>query len=126
MAVENLKKMVDQVLMTKALEVNSSGSENESGKADSAKTESVCKGCTKECNVYNTHVYLANIRSRELIEKMVLIDKEVLNHDKLVKASSERLKELTEKIEKDKSDVERFQKENEKLILKKLKNFRKF
>ncbi|MFS7905571.1 hypothetical protein Hanom_Chr01g00049231 [Helianthus anomalus] len=101
MTTENLKKMADQALMAKALEVDSksasssessgkvssSGSENESGKADSAKTESVCKGCTKECNVCNTHTYLANTRIQELIEKMVLIDKEVLNHDKLVKAS---------------------------------------
>ncbi|MFS7946107.1 hypothetical protein Hanom_Chr06g00532171 [Helianthus anomalus] len=46
-----------------------------------------------------------------------MIEKEVLNRDKLVKASSERIKELTEKIEKDKNDVECFQKENEKLPL---------
>ncbi|KAJ0743532.1 putative transcription factor interactor and regulator CCHC(Zn) family [Helianthus annuus] len=116
MTAENLKKMADQVLMAKALEVDSksasssdlsgkvssSGSENESGKAVSAQKESVCKGCTKECKVCNTHTYLSNKRIQELVEKMVLIDKEVLSQDKLVKASSERIKELSEKIEKDK------------------------
>ncbi|MFS8034354.1 hypothetical protein Hanom_Chr17g01580181 [Helianthus anomalus] len=48
---------------------------------------------------------------------MVLIDKEVLSRDKLVKDSDEIIKELTDKIEKDKSDVERFHKENENLII---------
>ncbi|MFS7996365.1 hypothetical protein Hanom_Chr12g01129081 [Helianthus anomalus] len=122
--------MANKVLMAKALEVDSkyasssessrkvssSGSENESGKAVSAQTESVCKGCMKDCNVCNTHAYLANTRIQELVEKMVLIDKEVLSRDKLVKASSERIKELTEKIEKDKSDVERVLQAKEKLI----------
>ncbi|XP_021979395.1 kinesin-1 heavy chain-like [Helianthus annuus] len=117
---ENLKKMADQVLMAKALEVDSksasssessgkvssSGSENESGKADCAKTENVCRCCTKECKVCNTHTYLSNKRIQELVEKIGKNDKEILSRDKLVKASSERIKELSEKIEKDKSDVE--------------------
>ncbi|MFS7961940.1 hypothetical protein Hanom_Chr08g00720841 [Helianthus anomalus] len=69
MTAENLKKMADQVLMAKALEVDSksasssessrkissSGSENESGKADCAQTEKVSKGCMKECKICNTH-----------------------------------------------------------------------
>ncbi|KAM0046020.1 putative transcription factor interactor and regulator CCHC(Zn) family [Helianthus debilis subsp. tardiflorus] len=131
MTAENLTKMANQVLMAKALEVDSksasssessgkvssSGSDNESGKTDCAKTESVCRNCMKECKVCSTHKYLANKRIQGLVEKVGMIDKDVLNRDKLVKALSERIKELTEKIEKDKSDVERFQKENEKLIL---------
>ncbi|MFS8034349.1 hypothetical protein Hanom_Chr17g01580131 [Helianthus anomalus] len=66
MAAENLKKMADQVLMAKALEVDSkpasssessgkvssSDSDNESAKADSAQTESVCRGCTKGCHTF--------------------------------------------------------------------------
>ncbi|MFS7946046.1 hypothetical protein Hanom_Chr06g00531391 [Helianthus anomalus] len=46
-----------------------------------------------------------------------MVEKQVLNRDKLVKVSSDRIKELTEKIEKDKDDVERFKKENENLTL---------
>ncbi|MFS7905790.1 hypothetical protein Hanom_Chr01g00051821 [Helianthus anomalus] len=109
---ENLKKMTDQVLMAKALEVDSksasssessgkvscSGSENESGKADCAKTESVCRRCTKECKVCNTHAYLSNKIIQELIEKIGIIDREVLGRDKLIKASNERIKELNKKI----------------------------
>ncbi|MFS8034016.1 hypothetical protein Hanom_Chr17g01576241 [Helianthus anomalus] len=137
MTAENLTKMVDQVLMVKALEVDSksdsssessgkvssSGSENESGKAECAKTENVCRGCTKECKVCNTLHYFSNKRIQELIEKIKINDKEGLSREKLVKASSERIKELTENFEKDKSYVERFQKEkeNEKLILENIK-----
>ncbi|MFS8034907.1 hypothetical protein Hanom_Chr17g01586751 [Helianthus anomalus] len=59
MTSENLAKMADKVLMAKELEVdskfasestskvNNSGSNNESGKTDGAKTESDCKNCLK-------------------------------------------------------------------------------
>ncbi|MFS7945832.1 hypothetical protein Hanom_Chr06g00528761 [Helianthus anomalus] len=111
MTAENLTKMADQVIIAKAIEVDSkstsssgssgkvssSGSENESGKADCAKTESVCRGCMKECKVYNTHAYLSNKRIQELIEKIGIIDGEVLGRDKLVKASNERIKEFSKR-----------------------------
>ncbi|MFS7961950.1 hypothetical protein Hanom_Chr08g00720941 [Helianthus anomalus] len=82
--------------------VSSSGSNNESGKTDCANIESVCRNCMKECKVCNTHAYLSNKRIQDLVEKVGKIEKEIVNRDKLVKASSERIKELSEKIEKDK------------------------
>ncbi|MFS7929926.1 hypothetical protein Hanom_Chr04g00338151 [Helianthus anomalus] len=70
MTTENLTKMADKVLMTKALEVDSksasssessskvssSCSNNESGKTDGAKIESDCRNCMKECKVCSTHI----------------------------------------------------------------------
>ncbi|MFS7997377.1 hypothetical protein Hanom_Chr12g01141061 [Helianthus anomalus] len=126
---ENLKNMADKVLMTKALKVDSkstsssegkvssSDSKNGPGKKYTAKTESDCRNCIKECKVCNTYAYLTNKRIQELVEKADRVEKQVLNRDKILKASSERIKELSEKIEKDKNDVERFQKENEKITL---------
>ncbi|MFS7964090.1 hypothetical protein Hanom_Chr08g00746101 [Helianthus anomalus] len=126
MTVENLTKMADQVLMAKALvvdsksasksesseKVSSSGSNNKPGKAENAKYESVCRGCMRECKVCNTHEYLSRTRIQELTDKIGIIDREVIGRDKLIKGLTERIKELT-----DKNDVERFCKENEKLIL---------
>ncbi|MFS7890255.1 hypothetical protein Hanom_Chr06g00555501 [Helianthus anomalus] len=98
--------MVEKVLMTKALEVDSksasssessskvsrSGSNNESINTDGAKTESDCKNCMKECKVCSTYAYLTNKRIQELVEKAAMVGKQVLNQDKILKASSERLK----------------------------------
>ncbi|MFS8002952.1 hypothetical protein Hanom_Chr13g01208121 [Helianthus anomalus] len=92
MTAENLTKMADQILMAKALEVDSksaskydsskkvssSGSDNEPGNDESAKTESVCRGCTKECKVCNTREYLSITRLQELTDKIGIIEKEVL------------------------------------------------
>ncbi|MFS8024340.1 hypothetical protein Hanom_Chr16g01462091 [Helianthus anomalus] len=117
MTAENLTKMTDLVLMAKELEVDSKsasksessekvssiGLENEPGKADCAKSESVCRGCTKECNIRE---YLLTKRLLELPDKIGIIDREVLGRDKLIKASNERIKELNEKIEDDKSDLQ--------------------
>ncbi|MFS7928276.1 hypothetical protein Hanom_Chr04g00318901 [Helianthus anomalus] len=125
---ENLTTMADKVLMAKELEVDSksasestskvskSGSNNELGKTDGAKTKSDCKNCMKECKVCSTHAYLTLKKTQDLVEKVEMVEKQILNRDKLMRASNERIKELTEKIEKDKTDVERFKKENEKQI----------
>ncbi|MFS7964080.1 hypothetical protein Hanom_Chr08g00746001 [Helianthus anomalus] len=102
MTTENLTKMANQVLMEKALEVDyksaskfessekvsSSGSNNEPGKAENAKYESVCRGCMRECKVCNTHDYLSRTRIQELTDKIVIIDREVIGRDKLIKGST--------------------------------------
>ncbi|KAF5818555.1 putative transcription factor interactor and regulator CCHC(Zn) family [Helianthus annuus] len=120
MNARNLKNMADKVLMTKALQVDSksasssestnkvssSGSNNGSGKTDGAKTDSDCKNCMKECKVCSTYAYLTNKKIQDLVEKVDMVERQVLSRDKLIKASNERIKELTEKIEKDKTDVE--------------------
>ncbi|MFS8003146.1 hypothetical protein Hanom_Chr13g01210481 [Helianthus anomalus] len=120
MTAENLTKMADQVLMAKALEVDSksasksestekvssSGSDNEPGKAQNAKTKSVCRGCMRECKVCNTHEYLSRSKIQELTDKISIIDREVIGRDKSIKGSTERIKELTEKIETYKNDVD--------------------
>ncbi|MFS7945228.1 hypothetical protein Hanom_Chr06g00521731 [Helianthus anomalus] len=73
MTTKNLTKMADQVMMAKALEVdsksasksessvkvNSSDLDSEPGKAENAKSESVCRSCMRECKVYNIHEYLS-------------------------------------------------------------------
>ncbi|MFS7936581.1 hypothetical protein Hanom_Chr05g00417241 [Helianthus anomalus] len=106
MTVKNLTKMEDQVLMAKALEldskyasksessekVSSSGLENEPGKDESAKTESVCIGCTKECKVCNTRDYLSRTRIQELTYKIVIIDRDVLGRDTLIKVQQKESK----------------------------------
>ncbi|MFS7998302.1 hypothetical protein Hanom_Chr12g01152071 [Helianthus anomalus] len=91
MTAENLIKMANKVLMEKELEVDSksasestskvssSGSNNESGKTDGANTESVCRNCTKECKVCSTHAYLSNKTIQELVEKVDMVEKQVLN-----------------------------------------------
>ncbi|MFS7947373.1 hypothetical protein Hanom_Chr06g00547531 [Helianthus anomalus] len=45
----------------------------------------------------------------------------MVNKDKHVKSSTERINELKEKIKNDENDVERFRKENEKFVLEKRK-----
>ncbi|KAJ0490443.1 putative transcription factor interactor and regulator CCHC(Zn) family [Helianthus annuus] len=86
MNAENLKNMADKVLMTKALEVDSkfassfegqvssSDSESGSGKSNSAKAESGCRNCMKECKVYSTHAYFTNKRIQELVEKVDMVE----------------------------------------------------
>ncbi|MFS7996933.1 hypothetical protein Hanom_Chr12g01135801 [Helianthus anomalus] len=81
MTAENLTKMADKVLNAKELEVDSkyafeatskvskSGSNNESGKTDGAKTESDCKNCMKECKVCSTHAYLTLKRPKNWLRK---------------------------------------------------------
>ncbi|XP_022014722.1 uncharacterized protein LOC110914224 [Helianthus annuus] len=93
MTAEKLTKMADQVLMAKALEVDSKSA---------YKSESSEK-----------------VSSSGLDNEP---DREVIGRDKLIKGSIERIKELTKKIETDKNDVERFCKENEKLMLENRKN----
>ncbi|MFS7976572.1 hypothetical protein Hanom_Chr10g00894021 [Helianthus anomalus] len=125
---ENLAKMAGKVLMAKELEVDSkspskstnkvsgSSSSDETGKTEKSKTECDCKNCMKDCKVCSTNAYLTVKKTEELVAKVKMIEDQIITRDKLVRASNERLKELTEKFEKDKSDVERFRKENENMI----------
>ncbi|MFS8002624.1 hypothetical protein Hanom_Chr13g01204281 [Helianthus anomalus] len=120
--------MADKVLSAKELEVDSkSGSESKSkgsssdstngpGKTDKAKIESDCKNCMKDCKVCSTHAYLNAKKTEELTKRVKEVENQILSRDKLVKASNDRIKEITEKTEKDKIDVEGVRKENEKLI----------
>ncbi|KAJ0715074.1 putative transcription factor interactor and regulator CCHC(Zn) family [Helianthus annuus] len=131
MTTENLGNMADQVMMEKALEVDStyasksdssekvssSGSDSEPGKAENAKSESVCRNCMRECKVCNTHEYLSRSKIQELTDKINILNREVIGRDKLIKGSTDRINELTEKSKTDENDVERFRKENEKLML---------
>ncbi|MFS7976765.1 putative GAG-pre-integrase domain-containing protein [Helianthus anomalus] len=98
---ENLGKMVDKVLAAKALEVDSNSV---------SESKSQCKFC-------KTVTYLNGKKVDDLTTKVRNVDNQILDRDKMVKASTERLKELTNKIESDKIDHERVKKENEKLIL---------
>ncbi|MFS7954123.1 hypothetical protein Hanom_Chr07g00626611 [Helianthus anomalus] len=125
---ENLTKLADKVLMAKELvldskspskstnEVSGNSSTSESDKTEKGTKESDCKNCMKKFNVCITNAYLAVKKTEDVSVKVKTDEDQILSRDKLVRASNERLKELTEKIEKDKSDVERFRKENEKLI----------
>ncbi|MFS8003139.1 hypothetical protein Hanom_Chr13g01210411 [Helianthus anomalus] len=65
------------------------------GKTDGAKTESDCKNCMKDCNVCSTHGYLTLKKTQDLVEKLKMVEKQFLNRDKLMRASNERIKELT-------------------------------
>ncbi|MFS8017923.1 hypothetical protein Hanom_Chr15g01386071 [Helianthus anomalus] len=128
MTAENLTKMTDKVLAAKVLmvdpksasestsKVSSSDSTNESGKTDKAKTESECKNCMKDCKVCSTNACLTVKKTEELVARVKMVEDQILSRDKLMRASNERIKELSERTEKDKTDVERIKKENEKLI----------
>ncbi|KAM0043515.1 hypothetical protein Hdeb2414_s0010g00342201 [Helianthus debilis subsp. tardiflorus] len=118
--------MADKVLAAKELEVVSSSrteSKNkvrsndthESGKI--VKSENNCKICMKECKVCSTITYLSGKKVEKLTGRVRSIEDQILNCDKMLKASNDKLKELTDKIENDKNDIERIRKENEKLIL---------
>ncbi|MFS8002802.1 hypothetical protein Hanom_Chr13g01206381 [Helianthus anomalus] len=92
MTAENLTKMVDQVMMAKALEVDStsasesessekvssSGSDSEPSKAKKAKSESDWRNCMKECKVCNTHEYLSRPQIQELTNKINILNREVI------------------------------------------------
>ncbi|XP_022030804.1 golgin subfamily A member 6-like protein 1 [Helianthus annuus] len=135
MTAENLTKMADQVMMAKALEVDStsasesessekvssSGSDSEPCKAENAKSESDRRNCMKECKVCNIHEYLSRSQIQELTNKINILNREVIGRDKLVKSSTDRINELTEKIKTDENDVEHFRKENENLMLENIK-----
>ncbi|XP_021995996.1 uncharacterized protein PFB0145c-like [Helianthus annuus] len=125
---DNLKNMADKVLAAKELEVDSKSSSesqskvssndliNGSGKTEKAKRDSDYKNCMKNCKVCSTHAYLSGKRTEELTERVRQVENQILSRDKLLEASNERIKELTDKLEKDKIEVEKLRKENEKLI----------
>ncbi|KAJ0442508.1 hypothetical protein HanIR_Chr16g0810131 [Helianthus annuus] len=125
---ENLMKMADKVLAAKELEVDSSsGTESNakvsqinmnvvSGKKD--KSESDCKNCMKNCKDCSTIAYLNNKKVEDLTKRVREVENQILNRDKLLKASNDRAKELTEKIESDKSDIERTKKKMKNSFLK--------
>ncbi|MFS7893759.1 hypothetical protein Hanom_Chr00s001102g01673871 [Helianthus anomalus] len=131
MTAEKLTMMADQVMMAKALEVDStstsesdssekvssSSSDSESGKAENAKSESVCRNCMRECKVCKTHGYLSRSKIQELRDKIGILNREVIGRDKRIKGSTDRINELTKKIKTDENNVEQFRKENEKLML---------
>ncbi|XP_035845810.1 uncharacterized protein LOC118492125 [Helianthus annuus] len=118
--------MANKVLAAKELEVVSgSGTEskskvsqndqiNESGKK--AKTESNCKNCMKDYKVCSTLAYLSGKKTKELTKRVRDVEDQILNRDKMLEASNERSKELTEKIEKDKNDVEKLGKKTKKVL----------
>ncbi|MFS7910902.1 hypothetical protein Hanom_Chr02g00111621 [Helianthus anomalus] len=109
---ENLIKMADKVLMAKELKVDSKSSSkstievsgnsstNGSGKTEKGKKESGCKNCMKKCNVCITNAYLGVKKTEELAAKVKMVEDQILSRDKLVRASNERLKELTAKKKK--------------------------
>ncbi|MFS7964306.1 hypothetical protein Hanom_Chr08g00748681 [Helianthus anomalus] len=138
MTAENLTKMADKVMMAKALEVDStcasesetskkvssSGSDSEPGKAENAKSESDCRNCMKGCKVCNTHEYLSRSQIQELINKINILNKEVIGREKLIKSSTDRINELNEKSKLMKMMLSVFEKkmktkiENERINLK--------
>ncbi|KAF5823326.1 putative transcription factor interactor and regulator CCHC(Zn) family [Helianthus annuus] len=133
---ENLGKMADKVLAVKALEVDfnsvteskgqvsPSASTNASGKKIDGNAD--CKNCTKECNFCSTVTYLNSEKIKNLTAKVRSVEDQILGRDKTVKASTERIRELTNQIEKDKIDYEKVKNENEKLILENRKISEKF
>ncbi|MFS7948448.1 putative transcription factor interactor and regulator CCHC(Zn) family [Helianthus anomalus] len=128
--------MADKVLAAKALEVDSNSvsesksrvssnlSTNVSGKKIDGNVD--CKNCIKECKFCNTVTYLNGKKVYDLTAKVRNVENQILDRDKMVKASTERIKELTNKIENDKTDHERIRKENEKLVLENCQITEKF
>ncbi|KAJ0751832.1 hypothetical protein HanPI659440_Chr09g0317381 [Helianthus annuus] len=124
---ENMGKMADKVLAAKALEVDSksvfesksqvssNASTTESGKKVNGDVD--CKNCIKECKVCSTVTYLNGKKVEDLTARIRSVEDQILDRDKMVKASTERLKELTNKIENDKIDHEKVRQENERLVL---------
>ncbi|KAF5786583.1 putative transcription factor interactor and regulator CCHC(Zn) family [Helianthus annuus] len=133
---ENLGKMADKVLAAKAFEVDPNSvseskdqvspnvSANASGKKIDGNID--CKNCTKECNFCSTVTYLNNEKIKNLTAKVSSVEDQILGRDKTVRASTERIKELTSQMEKDKIDHEKVKTENEKLILENRKISEKF
>ncbi|MFS7962804.1 hypothetical protein Hanom_Chr08g00730801 [Helianthus anomalus] len=122
MTAENLKKMADQVLMAKALEVDtksasdsessskvSSVSPNdESGKDQEIKFKSDCRNCMKACKVCNTNEFVLKSNIQDLTSKINILKNDMVLKDKLVKSSKEIIDELIEKIKNDEKNVENF------------------
>ncbi|KAJ0548604.1 hypothetical protein HanIR_Chr08g0385641 [Helianthus annuus] len=119
--------MADKVLAAKALEVDSN-SVSESKSQVSSKTSTTesgkkvngdvdCKNCIKQCKFCSTVTYLNGKKIEDLTEKVRSLEDQILDRDKRVKASTERLRELTNKIENDKTDQEKVRNENERLVL---------
>ncbi|MFS8019327.1 hypothetical protein Hanom_Chr15g01402501 [Helianthus anomalus] len=116
--------MVDQVLMAKALEVDtksaseygssikvSSVSPNvESGKGQETKSKGDCRNCMKACKVCNTHEFLLNSNIQDLTSKINNLKNDMVLKEKLVKSSKERIDELTEKNKNDEKNVKYFRK----------------
>ncbi|KAF5803344.1 hypothetical protein HanXRQr2_Chr06g0270181 [Helianthus annuus] len=108
---ENLMKMADKVLAAKELEVDSStGTESKSQVSQidtnhvsgkKVKIESDCKNCMKNCKDCSTIAYLNNKSVEDLTKRVREVENQILNRDKMLKASNDRAKELTEKIESD-------------------------
>ncbi|MFS7900399.1 hypothetical protein Hanom_Chr00s110770g01807621 [Helianthus anomalus] len=124
---ENLGKMADKVLAAKALEVDSNSvsesksqvssnlSTNASGKKIDGNVD--CKNCNKECKFCNTVTYLNGKKVDDLTAKVRNVENQIVDRDKMIKASTGRIRELTSQIENDKNDHEKVKNENEKLIL---------
>ncbi|KAJ0935828.1 hypothetical protein HanRHA438_Chr03g0123951 [Helianthus annuus] len=104
---ENMGKMADKV--------SSNASTTESGKKVNGDVD--CKNCIKECKVCSTITYLNGKKIDDLTARVKGVEDQILDRDKMLKASTDRLKELTNKIENDKIDQEKVRKENEKLVL---------
>ncbi|MFS8021212.1 hypothetical protein Hanom_Chr16g01424801 [Helianthus anomalus] len=102
---EYLKKMADQVLMAKALQVDTkSASESESssmvssvsptvesGKAQETKTESDCRNCMKAYNVCNTNEFVLNSHIQDVTSKINNLKNGMVLKDNLVQSSKERI-----------------------------------
>ncbi|KAJ0441294.1 putative transcription factor interactor and regulator CCHC(Zn) family [Helianthus annuus] len=128
--------MADKVLAAKALEVDSNSvsesksqvsstlSTNASGKKIDGNAD--CKNCNKECKFCNTVTYLNGKKVEDLTAKVRSVENQILGRDKTIKASTERIKELTAQIETDKIEHEKVQQENERLILENRQIFEKF
>ncbi|XP_021984799.1 chromosome partition protein Smc-like [Helianthus annuus] len=125
---ENLEKMADKVLAAKALKVDSksvsdsksqvSSNASTSASGKKIKSDNDCKNCMKECKVCSTITYLNGKKVDDLTDRVRSVEDQILNHDKMLKASNNRVKELTDKIENDKIDKENDRKENEQLVHK--------
>ncbi|MFS8019504.1 hypothetical protein Hanom_Chr15g01404541 [Helianthus anomalus] len=79
----------------------------------------------KNCKDCSTITYLNTKKVDDLTKRVRDVEDQIINRDKMLKVSNERSKELTEKIESDKSDIETIRKENEKLIHEKIVTFQK-
>ncbi|KAJ0453376.1 hypothetical protein HanIR_Chr15g0728701 [Helianthus annuus] len=101
---ENLKKLADKVLAAKELEVVSGSGTESKNKVSSndthepdknAKSENNCKNCMKVCKVCRTIAYLSGKKVEQLTGRVRSVEDQILNCDKLLKASNDKLKELT-------------------------------
>ncbi|MFS7946528.1 hypothetical protein Hanom_Chr06g00537331 [Helianthus anomalus] len=138
MTAENLTKMAEQAMMTKALEVDtktgsksesskqvsSVGHSDETGKNNDSKTENHCRNYMKSFKVCNAKELASKARIEELKEKINTLNDNMILRDKILKSSKEKIDLLEEKIKNDEKGVENFRKTNETLILEDKKNNR--